>query len=221
MQRRKGFTLIELLVVIAIIAILAAILFPVFAKAREKARQTACLNNLKQVGLAMAQYAQDYDGVLMPYNDGSSLYGFLYLIPYVVKGENIGQDFLRCPSNPRKASQYSYGFNYPFVFGYSTTHKGGPVLDKTPATTFLVTDSNVLNLLTPAIGGGGAFTTASTAGGPKDTSVSGGLYNGWRPVHNGGGNFLFPDWHVKWVSIGDWLSNKDSIWGTNTYSTYH
>jgi prepilin-type N-terminal cleavage/methylation domain-containing protein/prepilin-type processing-associated H-X9-DG protein len=60
-MKRKGFTLIELLVVIAIIAILAAILFPVFAQAREKARQASCMSNLNQIGLAMLQYTQDYD----------------------------------------------------------------------------------------------------------------------------------------------------------------
>lgn len=62
-SRRSGFTLIELLVVIAIIAILAAILFPVFAQAREKARQTTCLSNEKQIGLAIMMYTQDYDEV--------------------------------------------------------------------------------------------------------------------------------------------------------------
>jgi prepilin-type N-terminal cleavage/methylation domain-containing protein/prepilin-type processing-associated H-X9-DG protein len=61
MERRRGFTLIELLVVIAVIAILAAILFPVFAQARDKARQTACLSNLKQIGYALQMYLQDYD----------------------------------------------------------------------------------------------------------------------------------------------------------------
>src|SRR5471032_2965994 len=60
-RRSRGFTLIELLVVIAIIAILAAILFPVFARARENARRTACQSNLKQIGLAFMQYVQDYD----------------------------------------------------------------------------------------------------------------------------------------------------------------
>ena len=60
-KRRKAFTLIELLVVIAIIAILAAILFPVFARAREKARQASCQSNLKEIALAWLMYAQDYD----------------------------------------------------------------------------------------------------------------------------------------------------------------
>jgi prepilin-type N-terminal cleavage/methylation domain-containing protein/prepilin-type processing-associated H-X9-DG protein len=62
-QKRRGFTLIELLVVIAIIALLAAILFPVFARARENARKTSCLNNLKQIGVSFTQYTQDYDGI--------------------------------------------------------------------------------------------------------------------------------------------------------------
>ena len=63
---RRGFTLIELLVVISIIAILAAILFPVFAQAREKARQAACMSNMKQIGMACLQYTQDYDETLIP-----------------------------------------------------------------------------------------------------------------------------------------------------------
>lgn len=66
MQRSKAFTLIELLVVIAIIAILAAILFPVFAQAREKARAISCISNAKQIGLALFQYLQDYDERMTP-----------------------------------------------------------------------------------------------------------------------------------------------------------
>jgi len=65
-RTKQGFTLIELLVVIAIIAILAAILFPVFAKAREKARQTGCLSNVKQIMLGMKMYQQDYDETACP-----------------------------------------------------------------------------------------------------------------------------------------------------------
>src|SRR5256714_15149834 len=68
MRRNAAFTLIELLVVIAIIAILAAILFPVFAKAREQARKTACTSNVKQLGLAWMMYVQDYDETFPPNN---------------------------------------------------------------------------------------------------------------------------------------------------------
>ena len=64
-RKPRGFTLIELLVVIAIIAILAAILFPVFARAREAARKTSCLSNMKQIGLAAMMYVQDYDETFM------------------------------------------------------------------------------------------------------------------------------------------------------------
>src|SRR5262249_26199173 len=70
MPRRRAFTLIELLVVIAVIAILAAILFPVFAQARQMARRTVCLSNLKQIGTAALVYAQDYDETILPWQTG-------------------------------------------------------------------------------------------------------------------------------------------------------
>ena len=89
---RTGFTLIELLVVIAIIAILAAILFPVFARAREKARQTSCLSNIKQITLGVVMYTQDYDGCYPPlvyygdlgYSDNLNNVYWQYMIdPYI------------------------------------------------------------------------------------------------------------------------------------------
>src|ERR1700743_3800079 len=89
-----GFTLIELLVVIAIIAILAAILFPVFAKAREKARQTACLSNCKQMSLGIQQYTQDYDETLPWAQQAVGGAWNLLIYPYV-KNDQVFQ----CPSD--------------------------------------------------------------------------------------------------------------------------
>jgi len=80
--QKNGFTLIELLVVIAIIAILAAILFPVFAQAREKARQTQCLSNLKQLGVAFLMYANDYDDTCVAMAPGNGDWGENYLGHY-------------------------------------------------------------------------------------------------------------------------------------------
>src|SRR5438445_642814 len=115
--KRRGFTLIELLVVIAIIAILAAILFPVFAQARDQARRTSCMNNIKQLGPGTMLYAQDYDetmpavsygGMYRPANtcrlgrgftkqgvDGKDAYLLPILMPYT-RSENV----FRCPSGP-------------------------------------------------------------------------------------------------------------------------
>jgi prepilin-type N-terminal cleavage/methylation domain-containing protein/prepilin-type processing-associated H-X9-DG protein len=114
-----GFTLIELLVVIAIISILAAILFPVFARARENARRTSCLSNLKQIGLALEQYKQDYDGVF-PYSrsKGKEWYE-LYLNPYIKS-----QQLIVCPSGPK---EWPIHYSYNYFFGYS------PGIDWTPA----------------------------------------------------------------------------------------
>jgi prepilin-type N-terminal cleavage/methylation domain-containing protein/prepilin-type processing-associated H-X9-DG protein len=98
-MRRRAFTLIELLVVIAIIAILAAILFPVFARAREQARKSSCLSNLKQIGSAILMYSQDYDEMLCPVQTGScgnvaTSYGWADLIFPYVKNEKV----FDCPS---------------------------------------------------------------------------------------------------------------------------
>ncbi len=108
---RRGFTLIELLVVIAIIAILAAILFPVFARARENARRASCQSNLKQIGLGIAQYTQDYDEKYPRVSYANSIFWPVVIQPYL-KSYQIYD----CPSSdikytPTAPTAISYGMN--------------------------------------------------------------------------------------------------------------
>ena len=107
--RSKGFTLIELLVVIAIIAILAAILFPAFAKARESARRISCVSNLKQIGTGIMQYTQEYDEKLPPGADGAydsnPANNTLSFYPGIIKSYVQDATVYKCPSN----SSTTYG----------------------------------------------------------------------------------------------------------------
>ncbi|HEY3333274.1 MAG TPA: prepilin-type N-terminal cleavage/methylation domain-containing protein [Capsulimonadaceae bacterium] len=128
MKPKHGFTLIELLVVIAIIAILAAILFPVFATAREKARQSTCASNLKQIGLGLLQYTQDNDECLVNawYGQGGSYsysnnsgqaYKWMDAIYPYVKSENV----FNCPDDVGTFSTGEKGVGYQYANNYPTT----------------------------------------------------------------------------------------------------
>jgi prepilin-type N-terminal cleavage/methylation domain-containing protein/prepilin-type processing-associated H-X9-DG protein len=206
-----GFTLIELLVVIAIIAILAAILFPVFAQAREKARQAACSSNLHQIGLAAALYAQDYDERVLPVSSqvrygGLSIYwwasydaatatrddtkGLLY--PYA-KNHQIQA----CPSfqNTRRSALglTGYGYNYfylsPFLPpDYLATDSVALAAVQTPAETVQMGDAALLNTW--------AYGTPTLEGNPYLEPPSS-AFPAFHARHNGTGNVLWLDGHVK------------------------
>jgi prepilin-type N-terminal cleavage/methylation domain-containing protein len=154
-MRRKAFTLIELLVVIAIIAILAAILFPVFAQARDKARQTACLSNAKQIGTALMMYVQDHDEKffwMAAYNErrdvGAGPWGASYITsvrwPYAHMPYMKSWNVLVCPSHkdPKNPNIFYYPpgnvsgqVNMPMSYGanlawfHRTVANGGAVGD--------------------------------------------------------------------------------------------
>ena len=189
----RGFTLIELLVVIAIIAILAAILFPVFAQAREKARQTQCTNNLKQIGTAVQMYSQDYDEMMpyLAYNGGNTLgvHWFDSLTPYI---KNAG--VWRCPSaNPSVRTSGLWANSPSFAqrqVDYAWNENAAPGVSQAvcthPADTFLLMDKGDAQCFTGWYGwvsrSQNTFTGVSVPG-----------------PHNEGKVIGFADGHVKWL----------------------
>ena len=197
MRPGKGFTLIELLVVIAIIAILAAILFPVFARAREKARQTSCLSNVKQLGLAWYSYLQDYDERCCPTRPRGigSDYGIYAhcLMPYIKNSQ-----VLECPSDTDLSSWHSHTPEYYTSYGYNCaacgTYDGNKLATfDHPAETIVLLDyeNNCIK---------GSNTCGCGAGGGECTLSHARDYFSRPDVarHNEGVNTLLADGHAKW-----------------------
>ena len=188
---KRGFTLIELLVVIAIIAILAAILFPVFARAREKARQTSCLSNIKEIVLAQLMYVGDYDERFQSWSEGCPggiLYPSWLLQPYINNVQIFDCPSTRrttMPDNPAPSANTQRGrAEYGYTYGY-LNHQFLPKLEA-PAETICWVDGKACYVFTPS--------SCTTVGGGQD----------WRrreydPRHNEGLNVGWCDGHAKWM----------------------
>ncbi|HEY3330876.1 MAG TPA: DUF1559 domain-containing protein [Capsulimonadaceae bacterium] len=214
-----GFTLIELLVVIAIIAILAAILFPVFAQAREKARATACISNLKQIGLGFAQYEQDYDEAVpcgtRTYGMGGGWAGQVF--PYV-KSTGV---FL-CPSDTGKDDVISYAVNGNMV-SYVSNANPVPI----PSIIAKMTSPVKTVLLLEVTNCSGMTISSGETGSPTGFGVTNVIWNTLKGA-NGPSTTTTPS-SLKYATgilantqpIGqtspDWDPNK--IDGTNSYFT--
>lgn len=218
MKRNKGFTLIELLVVIAIIAILAAILFPVFAQAREKARTASCLNNQKQLGLAIMQYTQDYDetypsidsGVLtqniQPYLKNKDV----FVCPSGYGVYNVNNRAMLGGGATTTATKTSYAANGDVLGGWNNTPGKAIAVVQAPASTVILADADaIVGNLTPnstQI----AFTTntGNNAAGKKLVFFQTARFPNARPIdtngrlgarHQDGAIFTFADGHSKWM----------------------
>ncbi len=185
---RKGFTLIELLVVIAIIAILAAILFPVFARAREKARQTSCLSNLKQIALAAQMYESDYDERTASYSShpaAASTYSYREMLEPYLKNDQISI----CPSDAA-TNPWSYGPNITGVTSNGSTGHG-----------YLYCYRKIATIQAPSEGAMFMDTAGSYFrynGGAAPDYLDG--LSATTARHNEGMNVNFFDGHAKWLS---------------------
>jgi len=211
---RKGFTLIELLVVIAIIAILAAILFPVFAKAREKARQASCLSNCKQLAIATISYAQDYDEKMVGYctqcpaNVWHPVWEMLN--PYI---KNTQVWF--CPS--QTGTNQGLGSNVQHLI-IDLNWGAAPVSMAQitmPSEKLLFADAQDGPLAGGKEGSGGnpIVWCPSCAGVPYAYNL---VYQyGLSSRHNGGSNCVFADGHAKWKGLQAMLSNEGDMFGHN------
>lgn len=194
-QTRRGFTLIELLVVIAIIAILAAILFPVFAKAREKARQATCLSNCKQLGLAVLAYAQDYDEWVAPwqYYIGPMAYYPRFYEPYI-RNSQIWQ----CPSRAGAYSTWPWLASFPH-YGYPCRickSSRGTIAGACPTWQYMSLSS--LQPASESVMFGEASQDNPDVGCGAPRCAAGNTGNYVVFPHNEGRNYVLTDGHAKW-----------------------
>ena len=199
-MRRKGFTLIELLVVIAIIAILAAILFPVFAKAREKARQAACVSNVKQIMNACQMYTQDYDETLPWSPDLWGTSSAWIFWPHQLQPYIKNWDVYQCPSLPKWTNVDYCNMNYPVLPKYAVSdniaRSAAPVslaAVTSPASKWYITESSHC-----ALGcGQGWFAQKECGQWACGRNIAG--TGKWETAHSDGMVIGFIDGHVKWM----------------------